>query len=82
MSSLATSTFWRPTAWNEGYKGEPEGLPFEEAAPELRARLERQALDRRIENWVEDLRGRAAIRYVEGPGSSSSAPPRETPAEP
>ncbi len=69
-------------AWNEDYKGEPEGPPFEEATPELRARLERQALDRRIEDWVEDLRGRAEIRYVEGPGSSSSVPRRETPAEP
>ena len=70
------------TAWNEGYKGEPEGLPFEEAAPALRARLERQALDRRIEDWVEDLRGRAEVRYVEGPGSPSSAVSSETLAEP
>jgi len=69
-------------AWNEDYKGEPEGPPFEEAAPGLRARLEREALDRRIEDWVEDLRGRAVVRYVEGPGSPSSAVPRETPAEP
>lgn len=62
-------------AWNEDYRGEPEGPPFEEAAPALRARLERRALDERIEEWVRDLRGRAEIRYVEGPGS----PPRESP---
>jgi hypothetical protein len=65
-------------AWNEDYRGQPEGPPFEEAAPRLRARLERQALDQRVEDWVEDLRGRADIRYVEGPGSPS--PPGE--AEP
>jgi hypothetical protein len=67
-------------AWNEDYGGEPAGPPFEEAAPQLRARLERQALDRRIEAWIEDLRERAEIRYVEGPGSPSA--PRETPASP
>mgnify|MGYP001824752771 CR=1 FL=1 len=56
-------------AWNEDYRGQPEGPPFEEAMPELRARLERRELDQRIENWVRDLRGRADVRYVEGPGS-------------
>jgi hypothetical protein len=69
-------------AWNEDYKGEPEGPAFEEAAPGLRARLERQALDRRIEDWVEDLRERAEVRYVEGPGSPLSVVPRDKPAEP
>ena len=68
------------TAWNEDFEGEPQGPAFEEAAPELRARLERAALDRRIEEWVEDLRGRADIRYVEGPDSPSV--PAETPAAP
>jgi hypothetical protein len=58
-------------AWNEEFRGRPEGPPFEEAAPELRARLEREDLDRRIENWVKDLRARAEVRYVEGPGSPS-----------
>jgi hypothetical protein len=62
-------------AWNEDYRGEPEGPPFEEAAPALRARLERRALDERIEEWVRHLRSRAEVRYVEGPGS----PPPESP---
>jgi hypothetical protein len=56
-------------AWNEDFRGEPEGPAFEEAAPALRARLERRELDRRVEDWVRDLRGRAQVRYVEGPGS-------------
>jgi hypothetical protein len=55
-------------AWNEAL----HGPPFEEAAPELRARLEREDLDRRIENWVKDLRARAEVRYVEGPGPPST----------
>jgi len=64
-------------AWNEDVRGQPEGPPFEEAAPELRARLERRELDRRIESWVRDLRGRAQVRYVEGPGSPPPAGPGE-----
>jgi len=60
-------------AWNEDYRGQPEGPAFEEAAPELRAGLERRELDQRIENWVRDLRGRAEVRYVEGPGSPPPA---------
>ena len=62
-------------AWNREFEGEPEGPAFEEAAPALRERLERRALDERIENWVKRLRERAEVRYVEGPGS----PPREGP---
>ncbi len=62
-------------AWNEAYRGQPEGPPFEEAAPALRARLERRALDERIEEWVGDLRSRAEVRYVEGPGSPPPASP-------
>jgi hypothetical protein len=60
-------------AWNEDYRGQPEGPPFEEAVPELRARLQRRELDQRIEDWVRDLRGRADVRYVEGPGSPPPA---------
>jgi hypothetical protein len=45
---------------------------FEQAAPELRARLERRAIDERIESWVRDLRSRANVRYVPEDGS----PPR------
>jgi hypothetical protein len=65
-------------AWNEDFRGQPEGPPFEEAAPGLRARLERRELDRRIESWVTDLRERADVRYVEGPGS----PPPTDPGAP
>jgi hypothetical protein len=57
------------TAWNEDFSGAPAGPPFEEAAPALRERLERRALDQRIESWVRDLRQRASVRYVRGPGS-------------
>ena len=63
-------------AWNAGYRGQPEGPAFEEAAVELRDRLEREELDRRIEDWVQSLRERAEVRYVAGPGS----PPRLDPA--
>ncbi len=62
--------------WNEEFRGQPEGPPFEEAASALRARLERGALDERIEDWVRRLRERAEVRYVEGPGSP---PPPEDP---
>jgi hypothetical protein len=63
-------------AWNEELGGKPDGPPFEEAVPALRARLERRALDERIEDWVKRLRERAEVRYVEGPGSP---PPPEGP---
>jgi hypothetical protein len=61
-------------AWNEAFQGAPQGPPFEEAAPELRERLERRELDRRIEEWIRELRQRAEVRYVEGPGSPPPAP--------
>jgi len=56
-------------AWNADFQGEPEGPAFEESAPALRERLAREELDRRIEAWVSDLRERAEVRYVDGPGS-------------
>ena len=62
-------------AWNSDYRGEPEGPAFEDVAPKLRERLEREALDRRIEDWVRDLRERAEVRYVNGPGSPPHAEP-------
>jgi hypothetical protein len=37
---------------------------FEAAEPELRERLVRRALDRRIEAWVQELRAGAEIRYT------------------
>ena len=39
-------------------------LPFEQAAPELEAQLVREALDRRIEEWIVDLRRAGEVRYV------------------
>lgn len=63
-------------AWSQDSTMEAAGRPFEEAVPELRARLERSALDERIEDWVKRLRDRADVRYVEGPGSP---PPSEDP---
>lgn len=47
------------------YAQEPAGEPaqsFEERAPLLREKLERQALDQRIEAWVRELRDAARIR--------------------
>jgi len=64
-------------AWNEDSGGKPDGPPFEEAVPALRARLERRALDERIEDWVKRLRERAEIRYVDGPGSPPPPPPED-----
>jgi hypothetical protein len=62
-------------AWDEAFEGAPQGPPFEEAEPELRERLERRELDQRIEEWIRELRQRAEVRYVEGPGSPPPAPP-------
>lgn len=55
--------------WNEEFRGEPQGPAFEDVEATLRARLERRALDERIEDWVARLRERAEVRYVDGPGS-------------
>lgn len=59
-------------AWEEEQAGRPAGPAFEDEQEELRARLERRALDERIEVWVRELRQRADVRYV---GSSPEAPP-------
>jgi hypothetical protein len=58
-------------AWEEDQAGDPTGPALEDAQEEIRARLERRALDERIESWVRELRARADVRYVGGP-----APPR------
>jgi hypothetical protein len=50
-------------SYEEEYEGRRERPSFESVAAELRARLERQALDERIEVWVKDLRASAEIRY-------------------
>jgi hypothetical protein len=53
-------------AWEDEQAGRPAGPAFEDEQEELRARLERQALDERIEAWVSELRRRADVRYVGG----------------
>ena len=40
------------------------GESFEAEKDRIRERLERRALDERIEAWVRELRGRADVRYV------------------
>jgi hypothetical protein len=52
-------------AWEEEQAGRPSGPALEDEEEAIRARLEREALDERIEAWVKDLRGRADVRYVE-----------------
>jgi hypothetical protein len=51
-------------AWEEEQAGNPAGPALEDAQDEIRERLERRALDERIEAWVRELRGRADVRYV------------------
>jgi hypothetical protein len=50
-------------AWDAERAARPDTPPFEEAAPALRARLEAEELDDRIEEWVGELRAGAEIRY-------------------
>ncbi len=54
-------------AWEEEQAGRPAGPAFEDEQEELRARLERRALDERIEAWVKELRSRSDVRYVAPP---------------
>jgi hypothetical protein len=51
-------------AWEEEQAGNPAGPALEDAQEEIRNRLERRALDERIEAWVRELRARADVRYV------------------
>jgi len=51
-------------AWEEEQAGNPAGPALEDAQEEIRTRLERRALDERIETWVRELRARADVRYV------------------
>jgi hypothetical protein len=53
-------------AWEADEAGRPGGVPLEDAEEALRVRLERRALDERIEAWVKELRARADVRYVGG----------------
>jgi hypothetical protein len=54
-------------AWEEEQAGNPAGPALEDEEETIRARLERRALDERVEAWVRDLRARADVRYVGGP---------------
>jgi hypothetical protein len=56
-------------AWEADEAGRPAGVPLEDAEETIRARLERRALDERIETWVKELRGRADVRAVAAPPS-------------
>ena len=58
-------------AWEEEQAGRPAGPALEDEQEVIRARLERRALDERIEAWVRELRSRADVRYV-----GSAAPGR------
>jgi len=51
-------------AWEAEEAGRPGGVPLEDAQDGLRERLERRALDERIEAWVKELRARADVRRV------------------
>jgi hypothetical protein len=54
-------------AWREEQAGRPAGPAFEDEQDAIRARLERRALDERVEAWVRELRARADVRYVPPP---------------
>jgi hypothetical protein len=58
-------------AWEAEEVGQPSGLPLEDAQETIRARLERQALDERVEAWVRELRARASVRLVDPPPPAS-----------
>jgi hypothetical protein len=51
-------------AWETEDVGRPSGTALEDAQGAIRARLERRALDERVEAWVAELRARAAVRLV------------------
>jgi peptidyl-prolyl cis-trans isomerase SurA len=53
-------------AWEEEQAGRPAGPALEDEQEAIRTRLERRALDERIEAWVRELRARADVRYVGG----------------
>jgi hypothetical protein len=57
-------------AWEEEQAGRPAGLALEDEQEAIRERLERQAIDERIEAWVAGLRARADVRYVAPPPPS------------
>jgi hypothetical protein len=50
-------------AYEARWAGQPDAPTLQQAAPELRRALLERALDRRIENWVAELRAGAQVRY-------------------
>jgi hypothetical protein len=54
-------------AWEAEQAGNPKGPALEDEEEAIRARLERKALDERVEAWVAELRARAEVRYVGRP---------------
>ena len=62
-------------AWDDEQAGRAAGPAFEDEQEQLRARLERRALDERIEAWVRELRQRADVRYVGGPPAVAPGAP-------
>jgi hypothetical protein len=63
-------------AWEEEQAGNPAGPALEDEQDEIRARLERRALDERVEAWVKELRARADVRYVPLPSGGETVAPR------
>ncbi|HEX9187190.1 MAG TPA: hypothetical protein VGB87_08970 [Vicinamibacteria bacterium] len=57
-------------AWEEEQAGRPSGPALEDEQEAIRERLEREAIDERIEAWVAGLRARADVRYVPPPPPS------------
>ncbi len=54
-------------AWESEQVGRPEGRALEDSFEAIRSQIERQRLDEKVEAWVQELRGRAEIRYVGAP---------------
>jgi hypothetical protein len=57
-------------AWEKDAVGRPSGPALEDAQDAIRARLEREALDQRVEAWVQELRARADVRLVPEPAEA------------
>lgn len=66
-------------AWEEEQAGHPAGPALEDEQEAIRARLERRALDERVEAWVKELRARADVRYVPAPPGGAGAAMRRGP---
>ena len=64
-------------AWEEEQAGNPAGPALEDEQEAIRARLERRALDERVEAWVKELRARADVRYVPPPSDAGAPAPRD-----